>query len=603
MDSHSDAEMDRVPHGDASPAPADNIGAFQPLAESPDDVADPGRDLSGLSDAFSGAKQESASNPAFILQRAPAALRWNETWIKNAAAISGTLVGLGMSVVIYSLCDQASFLGRLFNLGSIQGVLPTAMLCMFSWGAILCFLRWMRITGAERVSNMPTLLDVRGVLVSKSLPEVLSSLDRSEVTPFSPLLRRVRAVVQQWIIRPSLQDASVHLEHHLVSDDEVIRHGYGIIRTFVWSLPVMGLIGTVIGIALAVGDFGRFIGTNVEDIVAIKLALVHVTGGLSYAFTTTLLGLLGALLLVLPASALQTREERLSTRMQQGISDILLPALQQAAPESMTRIEAEQMDGLRVILGNISEGVLQKVGDVGMHFMGQAERRYIEWADRLRAEILAGAERLGKAADKLGQGLNASSGEFLSRLGMIEKSLNQKDDELRRAVEVLADASFGIQAAASAASESQQNSIKVIGEGLCGLAEATEEVLQAQQSLQTSIERIMQSQLDKGMFAVANAIEKVSAQTESALEATQSLARATNTALDSQRTLQDAMEQLDRMGLPQTLDEVARSLRQVSEILAHFQEPIVFQAVRVSSVMNAPSTSPKTNHAQPQCDD
>src|SRR6185503_16965205 len=99
------------------------------------------------------------------------------------------------------------------------------------------------------------------------------------------------------------------------------------------EIPVLGLIGTVIGISFAVGGFGQFLGGNRNNMKTIKRSLVNVTGGLSFAFLITLQGLLTSLLIMLPAYALQTREERLYANVQRDISDLLLPALQRAVPE------------------------------------------------------------------------------------------------------------------------------------------------------------------------------------------------------------------------------------------------------------------------------
>ena len=163
----------------------------------------------------------------------------------------------------------------------------------------------------------------------------LSGIIKYTGTPnalMSPLLRRVQAIVRQWAIRANLQDAALLLDHQELYDEDAIKNGYGILRVFVWALPVLGLIGTVVGIALAVGNFAQFLGTNIDDVSLIKKSLVSVTGGLSYAFMNTLQGLLSSLLLMIPTSAMQAREERLVSTIRRDISDIFLPTLQRRFP-------------------------------------------------------------------------------------------------------------------------------------------------------------------------------------------------------------------------------------------------------------------------------
>jgi len=72
-----------------------------------------------------------------------------------------------------------------------------------------------------------------------------------------------------------------------------------LIGLFVWGIPILGFIGTVLGIALAVGSFSSFLGGNVDDVAQIKIELIDVTKGLAFAFNTTLLGLLCSLVLML----------------------------------------------------------------------------------------------------------------------------------------------------------------------------------------------------------------------------------------------------------------------------------------------------------------
>ncbi|MCM8596366.1 MotA/TolQ/ExbB proton channel family protein [Accumulibacter sp.] len=72
---------------------------------------------------------------------------------------------------------------------------------------------------------------------------------------------------------------------------------------------MLGLIGTVIGIALAIGGFAEFLGGDSDDIAAVKRNLVGMTGGLAFAFLVTLLGLVTALVLMFFGSATQAGEE------------------------------------------------------------------------------------------------------------------------------------------------------------------------------------------------------------------------------------------------------------------------------------------------------
>ncbi len=77
-------------------------------------------------------------------------------------------------------------------------------------------------------------------------------------------------------------------------DEDQVLASYSLINGFNWAIPVLGFIGTVLGLGAAIGEFGQTI-QNTENIDALKSSLTDVTGGLSTAFDTTLLGLVASI--------------------------------------------------------------------------------------------------------------------------------------------------------------------------------------------------------------------------------------------------------------------------------------------------------------------
>jgi biopolymer transport protein ExbB/TolQ len=493
-------------------------------------------------------------------------------------------MGLAVSVALFALNSKQSLLGQMFNLNSIMALAPISMSCLFFWGVMLCILRWLRLRQAEQVSSKIILSKVTSSLGTTTLSGIMASLS-SPGTTISPLLRRVQAIIRQWTIKPSLQDAALLLEHQELSDEDTIRNSYGVVRVFVWALPVLGLIGTVVGIALAVGNFAQFLGTNIDDVSLIKKSLVSVTGGLSYAFMNTLQGLLSSLLLMLPASALQSREERLISTIRRDISDVFLPALQRAFPESTTGDDIRGEKSFRETLVGVSESVLTKVGETTSHIVRQTEEQIKNWSGNLRTETEEGARRLGEVIGKLGKDLETSSNDFLTRLSMIQDSWDRHTSALGQLVEQQVQTNSQIRTDLMKAAEIHFASAENISRSIQGLAETTNTALQAQAVLQASIDKLSQANFNQSLDAVTSALKEVSGQTIIVSQAMNSLVGASQRILDSQQVLQGAVSQLQQMGLTETLVGFTSSLKQVSEVLAKFQEPIVFQAVRVSNIL------------------
>ena len=76
----------------------------------------------------------------------------------------------------------------------------------------------------------------------------------------------------------------------------------------IWAIPVIGFIGTVLGLSQAVGGFGQVIARG-ADLDALKTALGGVTGGLATAFETTLIALVAALAVQLLMTLEMQKEE------------------------------------------------------------------------------------------------------------------------------------------------------------------------------------------------------------------------------------------------------------------------------------------------------
>ena len=101
---------------------------------------------------------------------------------------------------------------------------------------------------------------------------------------------------------------------------------YSVPRILVWAIPLLGFIGTVVGISQAVSEFSVVLDTA-GDVDKIKDGIGAVTGGLSVAFDTTLLALFLSVVVMIPLVLVERYESRLLLGIDIFISDKLLPRL------------------------------------------------------------------------------------------------------------------------------------------------------------------------------------------------------------------------------------------------------------------------------------
>jgi hypothetical protein len=105
-----------------------------------------------------------------------------------------------------------------------------------------------------------------------------------------------------------------------------VASSYTIVKVFIWALPIMGFIGTVMGVSGAVASLAGSL-ESASDISAVKESLKEVFGGLGVAFDTTLLALVLSLMVKIPQSALQKSEDDLVTWVDEYCNENLLKRL------------------------------------------------------------------------------------------------------------------------------------------------------------------------------------------------------------------------------------------------------------------------------------
>jgi len=91
-------------------------------------------------------------------------------------------------------------------------------------------------------------------------------------------------------------------------DESAHQTSFATLSGFLWAIPVLGFIGTVLGLAGAIGKFSGLLEQQ-SEVAGIVGSLKEVTGGLSTAFETTLLALVVALVVQLWMTSQRKAEE------------------------------------------------------------------------------------------------------------------------------------------------------------------------------------------------------------------------------------------------------------------------------------------------------
>lgn len=148
--------------------------------------------------------------------------------------------------------------------------------------------------------SLPTLIERAQALFRRSsIPGVTKSF----------LVARVLGLLQAHAFHPDAKETGAVNGKASDADHDAVSSSYSMVKVLVWAIPIVGFIGTVVGIGDAVVGFSESL-KHADQLDAIKGSLAKVTLGLSVAFDTTLLSLVTSILVMLPMTYLQKTEER-----------------------------------------------------------------------------------------------------------------------------------------------------------------------------------------------------------------------------------------------------------------------------------------------------
>lgn len=171
------------------------------------------------------------------------------------------------------------------------------------------------------------------ILTPASAQNVLENLYRTVDDPQHFLLtRRIQNALANLRNIGRVGDVDEILRTQADNDEGVVESSYTGVRGLIWAIPVLGFIGTVQGLSGALGSFWAVV-SNADDVGEMREALQSVTGGLSTAFETTLIGLVAALVIHLLMILVKRQEEQFLDHCKEYCQKYVVGRLRLEAPE------------------------------------------------------------------------------------------------------------------------------------------------------------------------------------------------------------------------------------------------------------------------------
>ncbi len=232
---------------------------------------------------------------------------------------------------------QPSFLPFQDVLGSIV----SQIIVFFSlWALFLVGFRWWQYR--FQIKKLKAFYHVEIIKLFSDGIDPLNSFEKLEkVTKFfhvghktnlanSVVYQKLRRIFSHLRNIPKKEQIHQILDYQSNVNFNRVENSYVLLNTLIWAIPILGFIGTVLGVGDAIGEFSIFLQTvdSSQINTQIRSALGGVTNGLSTAFHTTFLGLLFAIPLMMFSSMIRRSEEELLLQVEDYCLEHVIPYLQ-----------------------------------------------------------------------------------------------------------------------------------------------------------------------------------------------------------------------------------------------------------------------------------
>lgn len=259
------------------------------------------------------AKEQSGSDERLSLDRADIERRLGLPAgpFTSPGAVMTLLGAAVLTVAFYALLTRIPE-SAFTSMFTQRGVVPYVIVFFSSWSVMILLVKLGKLRAQRKALAIDLLPedDPGFVLTVASAQNVLERLYRSVDDPQRFLLtKRIHNALANLKNIGRAGDVDEILRTQAENDEAVVDSSYTVVRGLIWAIPVLGFIGTVQGLSGALGSFWGVV-SKAGEIAEMRDALQGVTGGLSTAFETTLIGLVAALAIHLIMIFVRRREEQ-----------------------------------------------------------------------------------------------------------------------------------------------------------------------------------------------------------------------------------------------------------------------------------------------------
>ena len=274
-----------------------------------------------------------------------------------SAALAVVLTAVAYAA-LWSMRD-AAVAAMFFQKSALIFWVPPVEVYLTSWGLSVLILKARLRRKQARFLRSPALLDLPERITLEDASTILHRLDESEPRwPESLLLHRIGRLLAHFRATQDRSEIAALSAAQSDIDGTTLRSSYTMVKVFVWAIPILGFIGTVIGLQEAIRGFA-----GLSNVDRLQEQLAPITGGLGGAFQATLIALAFSLLLMFPSSASEKAEWRFLNLIDDFCNDQILRRLYLATPASgKDPLDEERLKALaRAVASELADSITLKI--------------------------------------------------------------------------------------------------------------------------------------------------------------------------------------------------------------------------------------------------
>jgi biopolymer transport protein ExbB/TolQ len=218
----------------------------------------------------------------------------------SPSALTPITFSLVILAIIYSLAyfwrDSHDWLSDGMGINKYNGI-PIYIIALSVWSLTILAFKYFKIKAQKKALKISVVPESAGfVLSGGTVDQVIQNIETQVEEPRKFMLfNRILLVLKSIRNVGRIADIDDMLSSTADADDLRIENSYTVVRGFIWAIPVLGFIGTIVGLTETIGKFGSVFNhetgkANIEE-------MMKAMGGLDTAFYTTGIALVAALII------------------------------------------------------------------------------------------------------------------------------------------------------------------------------------------------------------------------------------------------------------------------------------------------------------------